>query len=25
MIARAIRNGQSDGTYTALAWRRAEE
>jgi hypothetical protein len=25
IIARAIRNGQSDGTYTALAWRRAEE
>jgi hypothetical protein len=23
IIARAIRDGQSDGTYTALAWRRA--
>jgi len=25
IIARAIRDGQSDGTYTALAWRRPEE
>jgi hypothetical protein len=25
IIARAIRDGQSDGTYTALAWRHAEE
>ena len=25
IIARAIRDGQSDGTYTALAWRSAEE
>jgi hypothetical protein len=25
IIARAIRNGQSDGTYTALTWRRADE
>ncbi len=25
IIARAIRDSQSDGTYTALAWRRAEE
>jgi hypothetical protein len=25
IIARAIRDGQSDGTYTALAWGRAEE
>ncbi len=25
IIARAIRDGQSDGTYTALAWRRHEE
>ncbi|MBV8104916.1 MAG: hypothetical protein JO223_09900 [Hyphomicrobiales bacterium] len=24
IIARAIRDGQSDGTYTALAWRRHE-
>jgi hypothetical protein len=23
IIARAIRDGQSDGTYTALAWRRS--
>ena len=25
IIARAIRDGQSDGTYTALAWRRLRE
>jgi hypothetical protein len=25
IIARAIRDGQSDGTYTARAWRRSEE
>ena len=25
IIARAIREGQSDGTYTARAWRRSEE
>jgi hypothetical protein len=25
IIARAIRDGQSDGTYTALAWRRVRE
>ncbi len=25
IIARAIRDGQSDGTYTALAWRRSRE
>jgi hypothetical protein len=25
IIARAIQDGQSDGTYTALAWRRARE
>jgi hypothetical protein len=25
IIARAIRDGQSDGTYTALAWKRAGE
>ena len=25
IIARAIQDGQSDGTYTALAWRGAEE
>jgi hypothetical protein len=25
IIARAIRDGQSDGTYTALAWRRFDE
>jgi hypothetical protein len=25
IIARAIRDGQSDGTYTALAWRQPEE
>ncbi len=25
IIARAIRDGQSDGTYTARAWRRPEE
>jgi hypothetical protein len=25
IIARAIREGQSDGTYTARAWRRPEE
>jgi hypothetical protein len=25
ILARAISDGQSDGTYTALAWRRAEE
>jgi hypothetical protein len=25
IIARAIRDGQSDGTYTALAWRRPRE
>src|SRR5271165_1071326 len=25
IVARAIRDGQSDGTYTALAWRRHEE
>jgi hypothetical protein len=25
IIAKAIRDGQSDGTYTALAWRRPEE
>jgi len=25
IIARAIRDGQSDGTYTALAWRRPAE
>ena len=25
IIARAIRDGQSDGTYTAGAWRRQEE
>jgi hypothetical protein len=25
IIARAIRDGQSDGTYTALAWRRLDE
>ena len=25
IIARAIRDGQSDGTYTARAWRRLEE
>lgn len=24
IIAKAIREGQSDGTYTALAWRRSE-
>ncbi len=25
IIARAIQDGQSDGTYTALAWRRSRE
>jgi hypothetical protein len=25
IIARAIQDGQSDGTYTALAWRRPRE
>ena len=25
IIARAIQDGQSDGTYSALAWRRARE
>jgi hypothetical protein len=25
IIARAIQDGQSDGTYTALTWRRARE
>jgi hypothetical protein len=25
IIARAIQDGQSDGTYTALAWRRSSE
>jgi hypothetical protein len=25
IIARAIQEGQSDGTYTALAWRRSPE
>jgi hypothetical protein len=25
IIARAIRDGQSDGTYTALAWSRSRE
>jgi hypothetical protein len=25
IIARAIRDGQSDGTYAALAWRRFDE
>jgi hypothetical protein len=25
IIARAIRDGQSDGTYTALAWRSSRE
>jgi hypothetical protein len=25
IIARAIQDGQSDGTYTALAWRRTRE
>jgi uncharacterized membrane protein YccC len=25
IIARAIRDGQSDGTYTALAWKRPAE
>jgi hypothetical protein len=25
IIARAIQDGQSDGTYTALAWNRARE
>lgn len=25
IIARAIRDGQSDGTYTALTWKRAAE
>ena len=25
IIARAIQDGQSDGTYTALAWRRSPE
>ncbi|HZZ61570.1 MAG TPA: hypothetical protein VFE63_10385 [Roseiarcus sp.] len=25
IIARAIRDGQSDGTYDARAWRLAEE
>jgi hypothetical protein len=25
IIARAIRDGQSDGTYTALSWRRSRE
>jgi hypothetical protein len=25
IIARAIQDGQSDGTYTALAWRRLRE
>jgi hypothetical protein len=25
IIARAIQDGQSDGTYTALGWRRSQE